>query len=86
MEKRILRKLQWKVARRSAQRRNLLHVEGGKDRDQRLAATLQQGAPALVTRLSTSSAGSDRLAGTEVSGANARYKLTSETDHSVGAG
>src|SRR6187399_644683 len=86
MGKRILRKLQRQVARRTAQRRNLLHIKGGKDRDRRLAAALQQGASSLVTRLSASSAGGDRLASTEASGANARSKLTSQTDHSVGAG
>src|SRR6187551_2568491 len=86
MGKRILRKLQRQAARRTAQRRNLLHIKGGKDRDRRLAAALQQGASTLVTRLSASSAGGDRLASTEASGANARSKLTSQTDHSVGAG
>src|SRR6187399_3620632 len=86
MGKRILRKLQRQAARRTAQRRNLLHIKGGKDRDRRLAAALQQGASSLVTRLSASSAGGDRLASTEASGANARSKLTSQTDHSVGAG
>src|SRR6185436_2803580 len=79
-------KLQRQAARRTAQRRNLLHIKGGKDRDRRLAAALQQGASSLVTRLSASSAGGDRLASTEASGANARSKLTSQTDHSVGAG
>src|SRR6476619_6287313 len=86
MGKRILRKLQRQAARRTAQRRNLLHIKGGKDRDRRLPAALQQGASTLVTRLSASSAGGDRLASTEASGANARSKLTSQTDHSVGAG
>src|SRR6188472_4464374 len=86
MGKRILRQLQRQAARRAAQRRNLLHIKGGKDRDRRLAAALQQGASSLVTRLSASSAGGDRLASTEASGANARSKLTSQTDHSVGAG
>src|SRR6187397_18688 len=86
MGKRILRKLQRQAARRTAQRRNLLHIKGGNDRDRRLAAALQQGASTLVTRLSASSAGGDRLASTEASGANARSKLTSQTDHSVGAG
>ena len=42
-----MRELQRQASRRTAQRRDLLHVEGGPDRDRELAAPLQRRAPPL---------------------------------------
>src|SRR4051812_11323740 len=81
----LLRKLQRKAARRAAERRDLLHIEGGPDHDRRLAAALQQGAATFVAGIPTAGARGTRLAG-KTCGANARSKLTFQTDHSVGAG
>jgi len=39
---RLLRELQRQAARRIAEWRNLLHAEGGADRDRKLASALQQ--------------------------------------------
>ena len=82
---RLLRKLQRQAARRTAQRRDLLHIEGGADRDRNLAAALQQGASTLVAGIPTAGTRGTRLAG-KARGANASSKLTFQTDHSVGAG
>ena len=54
--------LQRKAARRTAQRRNLLHVEGGQDRDRNLATALQHGASTLIAGISTASTRGHRLA------------------------
>jgi hypothetical protein len=81
----LLRELQRKAARRAAERRDLLHIEGGPDHDRNLAAALQQGAPTLVAGIPTAGTRGTRLAG-KVRGANASFKLTLQTDHSVGAG
>ena len=81
----LLRKLQRKAARRTAQRRNLLHIEGGTDRDRKLAAALQHGASTLVAGIPTAGTRGTRLAD-KARGANASSKLTFQPDHSVGAG
>src|ERR1700680_3477463 len=73
------------AARRTAQRRDLLHIEGGSDRDRKLAAALQQGASAFVVGISTAGTRGSRLAD-KARGANANSKLTFQLDHSVGAG
>src|SRR6188768_4315562 len=82
---RLLRELQRKAARRAAERRDLLHIEGGADHDRNLAAALQQGAPTLVAGIPTAGTRGTRLAG-NAHGANANSKLTFRTDHSAGAG
>ena len=81
----LLRKLQRKAARRAAERRDLLHIEGGPDHDRNLAAALQQGASAFVVGIPTAGTRSARLAG-KARSANADSKLTFQLDHSVGAG
>ena len=50
---RLLRELQRQAARRTAQRRDLLHIEGGPDRDRKLATSLQHRASALVAGIPT---------------------------------
>ena len=58
----LLRKLQRQAARRTAQRRNLLHPERSADHDRSLAASLQHGPSALIARISTARARDHRLA------------------------
>jgi hypothetical protein len=81
----LLRKLQRKAARRTVERRNLLHIERGADPDRNLAAALQQGAATLVAGIPTGGTRGNRLAG-KTRSANVSAKLTFLTDHSAGAG
>src|SRR5580692_9838163 len=80
----LLRKLQRKAARRTAERRNLLHIERGADHDRNLAAALQQGAATLVAGIPTAGTRGNRLA-RKTRSANVSAKLTFQPDHSVGA-
>ena len=76
MGERLLRELQRQAARRTAQRRDLLHTKGGKDRDRKLAASLQHGASTLIAGISTASTRGPRLASTKGDSQNAIAKLT----------
>ena len=51
------RELQPQAARRAAQRRDLLHAQGGPDRHRKLAPALQHRPAALIARLQTTSPG-----------------------------
>jgi hypothetical protein len=70
----------------NAERRTLLHIAGGPDRDRSLAAALQQGAATLVAWISTTGTRGAGLAVVKTRGVNAGSKLTFQTDHSLGAG
>jgi hypothetical protein len=77
----LLRKLQWKAARRAAQRRNLIHIERGADHNRKLAAALQQGAATLVAGIPAAGTRGNRLADKTPS-ADFSAKLTFRPDHS----
>ena len=85
------------ASRRTARRRDLLHVERGPDHDRKLATKLQRHSPACLARLQTAGAGSVRPAlaawpsarnrsdGHASAGAETAAKLTLQLDHSMGA-
>src|SRR5665811_455239 len=92
--------LQRQASRRTARRRDLLHVEGGPDRDRELAAPLQRRAPSCFSGLQAAGtrgvsacpcsvavcAHSNGSDGHDPAGADGAAKLTLQLDHSMGAG
>src|SRR4029079_17080228 len=97
MGERLLRKLQLEAPRRTPQRGNLLHSARGQGDHRELETALQHRPPALFARLPTTRTRGfharapgfaiwTSYARRALAGAKTNPKLTSQPDHSIGAG